>query len=172
MSESAMECEIGGLARDELVAHLVARGIQLNIHARTLLEHPCFAERTSRTSRTSRTVDIAQRTLLDLGLRDGGSLPQIIAAGWEHGLAPCPSVTGPYLRLAMQHQVQAPDSVLFAGRVPAGALNVISEPLSEDPEYPKGFYLRVVDGVSWLRGFRCDDEYRWPAESLVVLRRR
>lgn len=163
MSESAMECEIGGLTRDELTTRLTARGIQLNTYAQTLLDHPCFDER------DTQTVLVAQRTLADLGLRDGGSLPQIIAVARRHGLVPCPPDAGPYLRLTMQHQEQASGSVLSAGRVPDGALNVISEPLSEDPEYPKGFYLRVVDGVSWLRGFRCDDEYLWPAESLVAL---
>lgn len=82
----------------------------------------------------------------------------------------CPPATGPYLRLAVTSQSQAPDSVLSAGRAPSGALHVLSAPLSEDHEYPKGFYLRVVDGVSWLRGYRCDDEYRLPPEAAMVLR--
>jgi hypothetical protein len=30
----------------------------------------------------------------------------------------------------------------------------------------------VVEGTTWLRGFRCDDEYVWPADSVLALRRR
>ncbi|MDT0189335.1 hypothetical protein HF984_04290 [Rothia terrae] len=37
--------------------------------------------------------------------------------------------------------------------------------LSDDDEFPKGFYLRVVDDVPWLRGYRCDDLYMHPLES-------
>jgi hypothetical protein len=59
--------------------------------------------------------------------------------------------------LAMIGQSNAPD--LSAGRAPTGAIHVASEPLSRDVEYPKGFYLRIVDGQAWLRGYRCDDTY-------------
>ncbi len=68
----------------------------------------------------------------------------------------CPPATAPCLRLAMTSQPSAPDSVLSAS-------------LSEDDEHPKGCYLRVVDGVPWLWGFRCDDEHRWPPGATVVL---
>ncbi|MGO1200370.1 MAG: hypothetical protein ACTMKY_10790 [Dermabacteraceae bacterium] len=74
------------------------------------------------------------------------------------------------MRLALTSQTAAPDSVLSAGRAPRGALHVLSAPLSEDHEYPKGFYLRRVDGVSWLRGYCCDDEYCLPPEAEMVLR--
>lgn len=56
-----------------------------------------------------------------------------------------------------------------AGRAPSGALHIASEPLSDDEAYPKGFYLRVVDGETWLRGFRCDDTYEWGPEQLLAL---
>lgn len=139
--------------------------MQLNENARTLLEHPCFARR------GVETVEVLQRTPAQLGLPGGGTLPEILAAARAEGASPCPPDAGPYLRLVLTDQEQAPDSVLSAGRAPAGALHVLSEPLSEDHEYPKGFYLRVVDGVQWLRGYRCDDEYVWPADSELLLRR-
>lgn len=100
----------------------------------------------------------------------GGTLPQITAAAREQGLAPLPPDTGPYLRLAITDQEQAPDSILSAGRAPTGAVHVLTTPLSADQEYPRGFYLRVVDGITWLRGFRCDDEYVWPADAVLALR--
>jgi len=60
--------------------------------------------------------------------------------------------------------------VLSAGRSPAGALKVASAPLSDDVAFPKGFYLRVVDGTLWLRGFRCDDEYRFTPDDTFAFR--
>lgn len=114
-------------------------------------------------------MTVTQRSVADLGLPDGCTLPQILAAAKERGFLPCPPDMGPYLRLALMEQEQAPDSVLSAGRVPTGALHVLSEPLSEDYRYPKGFYLRVVDGARWLRGYWCDDDYVWPPESQVAL---
>ncbi|MHA7281768.1 hypothetical protein [Arthrobacter sp. TMS2-4] len=48
------------------------------------------------------------------------------------------------------------------------AIHIASEPVSEDVEYPKGFYLRIVDGQSWLRGYRCDATYVWSPEQRVA----
>lgn len=150
--------EVGGLSRSDLVAALREHGVQLNAHAETLLEHAAFDELVPATLR------IVDRSVEDLGLSAGGSLEQVFSAARTQGLELCPATTGPYLRLALMEQSNAPDSVLSAGRAPAGALHVAAEPLSEDDEYPKGFYLRVVDGVVWLRGYRCDDTYVYPSD--------
>ena len=155
---------VGGASREELHARLAELGIQLNDGARTLLEDSCFD------TRAPETLEVVQRSLHQLGLASGGTLPQITAAAREQGLVPLPPDTGPYLRLAITDQEQAPDSILSAGRAPTGAVHVLTEPLSADHDYTKGFYLRVVDGVTWLRGFRCDDEYVWPADAVLALR--
>lgn len=164
MTDPALQLLVGGLSRDELRQRLEASAIQLNAHAETLLEHSCFDER------APEVVTVTQRRVDDLSLPEGGTLPAVIAAALRQDLQLCPPETGPYLRLAMTSQPKAPDSVLSAGRVPTGALHVVSAPLSAYHEFPKGFYLRAVDGVSWLRGFRCDDEYVWPPESVIALR--
>ncbi|AXK46302.1 hypothetical protein [Brachybacterium saurashtrense] len=160
---STMTLAVGGLAHDPLQAELAAAGVALNAHARTLLADPRVD------GREPVAVTLARRTVAALGLPQGGTLPQLLEAAGRCGLRPCPPSTGPYLRLALTTQEDAPDSVLSAGKVPSGALHVLSSPLVEDHDYPKGFYLRVVDGVPWLRGFRCDDEYCWPPESELVL---
>lgn len=164
MTDPALQLLVGGLSREELRGRLEASAVQLNAHAEALLVHPCFDER------APESVTVIQRRVADLGRPEGGTLPAVIAAALRHDLRLCPPETGPYLRLAMTSQSQAPDSVLSAGRIPTGALHVVSAPLSEDVEFPKGFYLRVVDGVAWLRGFRCDDDYVWPPESVIALR--
>lgn len=163
MTDRELALTIGALSREELKGRLTAAGIQLNPLAQTLLQHDCFEER------EARTVVVAQRSVSELGLQTGGVQSQVLDAVQHQGFQLCPPELGPYLRLAMGEQEQAPDSVLSAGRIPTGALHIASAPLSEDDEYPKGFYLRVVDGVPWLRGFRCDGEYLWPPETQLAV---
>lgn len=153
---------VGGQSRAGIVRALRDAGVRLNVHAETLLAHPAFDEPESRRMR------IVERTVEQLGLVAGAVQSEVFAAARSQGLELCPLVTGPYLRLAMSDQANAPDSVLSAGRAPTGAVHIASEPVSEDVEYPKGFYLRVVDGQVWLRGYRCDDTYVWgPGQRLA-----
>ena len=160
-----LEVTVGGLSRDELLAALDAAGIRLNTFAETLLAGPIFATRSS-----SRRVRLAERSPSDLGLPDGGSLSQIHRAARNHGLLPCPLETAPYLRLALTEQDPAPDSLMSTGRAPAGSLTVASPVDGVDDDKPKGFYLRVVDGQPWLRGFRCDDAHVWSPGDRFVFR--
>ena len=155
--ETILRLSVGGSTRADLRAALESHGVLLNEHASTLLAHEAFDRR------DPVRLSIVERDVGELGLPEGGTLPEVFAAARDGGLALCPPDTGPYLRLAMRSQPNAPDSILSAGRSPAGALKVASAPLGEDVEYPKGFYLRVVDGRQWLRGYRCDYEYRFSA---------
>lgn len=137
---------------------LRTRNVLLNAHAETLLDHEVFDQR------DREEISVIQRGVGDLGLSTGATLLEVFAAARGQGFALCPPDAGPYLRLAMVSQANAPDSVLSAGRSPAGAVKVASAPLSDDVAFPKGFYLRVVDGQQWLRGFRCDGEYEFAPE--------
>lgn len=149
---------VGGQPRAEVMQLLHSADVSLNIHAETLLAHPAFD------APEGRSLRIVERTVAELGFEHGAIQSRVFIAARNQGLELCPLVTGPFLRLAMMGQTNAPDSVLSAGRAPSGAIHVASEPLSEDVEYPKGFYLRVVDGRPWLRGYRCDDTYVWAPE--------
>lgn len=153
---------VGGLPRAELLAMLSDTGVRLNAHAETLLAHPAFDDPVARDLR------FVKRTVEQLGLPDGDVQTEVFAAAGRQGLALAPLVAGPYLRLALRDQGDAPDSVLSAGRAPTGAIHVASEPVSEDVDHPKGFYLRVVDGQTWLRGYRCDDTYLWGPEQRLA----
>ena len=153
-----LDVTVGGLSRSQLTSALRERGILLNAHAETLLEHDVFD------SSVAQTLTVTERTVAELGFTDGASLSQIFEAALQQKLLMCPAETGPYLRLALVEQPGSTDSVMSAGRAPEGSLTVASAPLSDDDEYPKGFYLRVVDGQPWLRGYRCDDEHIWSAE--------
>ena len=153
---------VGSHSRAELTQLLRTADVMLNVHAETLLAHPAFD------APTARSVRIVERTVGELGFERGAIQSRVFTAARNQGLELCPVVTGPYLRLAITEQPNAPDSVLSAGRAPTGAIHVASEPLSKDVEYPKGFYLRVVDGRMWLRGYRCDDTYVWAPEQRLA----
>lgn len=159
-----LEMEVGGLSRSQLVDKLRTNGVSLNTHAKALITQPIFDE----PSRES--VCIVDLTVAELGLADGATLPQIFAAAEEHGLGLCPARTGPYLRLAWPSQNNSSNSVMSAGHSPNGALNVASPVLSDNIEVPKGFYLRVVDGRPWLRGYRCDDVYVFSPDARFAFR--
>jgi len=150
---TAWSIEVGGLSRGDLIDRLDAHGIHRNPFAETLLADSVLD------NTPHETVAIVEISVADLGFPDGATLPHVFAGAARRGLELCPPVTAPYLRLATLDQATAPDSVLSTGRAPTGSLQVASPVLRADHDYPKGFYLRVIDGVPWLRGYRCDDEY-------------
>lgn len=150
---------VGELTRQRLVAALDAAGVHRNAAAQTLLEHPVFD------AQHVESLALVERSVQDLGFAEGAPLSAILAAAGESGLAPCPAITGPYLRLAVTDQASAPDAVLSNGRAPSGSVTVASVPLDDTDELPKGFYLRVIDGVPWLRGYHATDAHIWsPAD--------
>lgn len=164
LNAEPLAVHVGGLPRADLRAALAEAGVQLNASADTLLDDPAFD------GEDVETIEIVQCTVGDLGLTDGPSLSLILATARRQGLMPCPPTAGPYVRLAMRDQATAPDSVLSNGRAPAGAVTIASEPLRDDDDYPKGFYLRVVDGQPWLRGYRCSDDHPWSADDWFAFR--
>jgi hypothetical protein len=165
-SAQPLSLRVGGLARPDLKKALALAGVQLNAHAETLLEDAVF-DRTE-----GETIEIVQCTVSELGLTSGGSLPRILVTARGHGLLPCPPVAGPYLRLAMPDQTAAQDSVMSSGRAPTGAVTIASAPLRVGGDYPRGFYLRVVDGQLWLRGYRCSDDHSWSPDDRFAFRLR
>jgi hypothetical protein len=156
---------VGGLSRADLRSALAAAGVRLNQSAETLLDDPLFD---GVEAGNVQTLAIVVHTVGQLGLADGTTLPLILAAARERRLTVCPPFTGPYLRLAVPDQPSAPDSVMSSGRPPSGAVHVASERLRDEDDYPRGFYLRVVDGTSWLRGYRCSDDAPWSSGDLFA----
>ncbi|MGO4191452.1 hypothetical protein AB4Y67_07260 [Arthrobacter sp. YAF17] len=162
MRVERLEVSVGGLSRRQLMTSLTSRGILVNGNAETLLEDVAFRDR------SPRPVVVTERTVAELGLPGGATLPQIFEVAQQQGLLLCPVDTGPYLRLGLNGQMESRDSVMSSGRAPDGGLTVAAEVLSHDDEYPKGFYLRVVDGQAWLRGYRCDDEHMWSPDDRFI----
>ena len=96
-------------------------------------------------------------------------MTDICAAARQHGLAVCPLELGPHLRLALLDQEEgALGRAQTEHRAPPGSLTVVSHPLSDDDETPKGFYLRRIEGELWLRGYRSWAGHIWQPEDVLV----
>lgn len=154
---------INTLTLPQLQAELATHNVGLNAHAQQLLTRTVLHAADARPL----TLHLQVRTVADLRLTQAATLPTIFAAATAQELALCPQVTVAYLRLAYLQQ-PASDAPVHAGRAPLGALTVASAPLSPDDEFPKGFYLRMIDGQPWLRGYRCDDTYVWHDDDVFV----
>jgi hypothetical protein len=109
---------VGGMTRAELLDALAGAGVRLNEHAQTLLEGPAFEPS------SADALEVAVRSVGELGLADGSVFADILDAAGGHGLAPCPPDTGPYLRLMVDDQASAPDH--FASHASWGLARAIT----------------------------------------------
>lgn len=162
MSIPVKKVAIGGLTKPALLQELADHDVLLNP-----LGEKLFADEDFQLSTTSQTVNIVEITVAELGLSSGGRLSQIFKQGEKAGFVPCPTELGPYLRLAYLEQPE----VTATGKqhkAPEGSLTIISPIIKESDEFPKGFYLRNIDGQLWLRGYICDDLHQWnPTDRLI-----
>lgn len=155
---------IGGSSREELREKLLQQGVGLNEYAELLLASEDLV-----LTAEPQSIRVVMRTPQMLGLADGGTMPQILARAREQGLMPCPHEVGPYLRLQYRDQPEGfLNQPVREKRAPFGALTIASEKLREDPDFPRGIYLRCIEGTLWLRGYRADDEHQYDAEDAFV----
>lgn len=156
------EVLVGGVALEALRAQLQAGGIALNALAQVILARPEFT--VAATRRRVVTVELTAFELLD----GGGTTAQLDAAAASRGLAPGPVELAVHLRL----QTRDPDEVVAPagaeGGAPPGALMVAAPPLPTDDGRLLGFYLRRIDGVDWLRGYRAPPDHVWRAADRFV----
>lgn len=107
-----------------------------------------------------------------LGHADGATFDTLARSAARRGLVPGPLVLAPWLRLQWLAQPEVPAADPPARhRAPPGAVTVASEPPPDEPDLPWGFYLRCIDGVPWLRGYRCWSGHVWAAQDVLVFQR-
>ncbi|MCY0910039.1 MAG: hypothetical protein OWR62_16825, partial [Sulfobacillus thermotolerans] len=149
--------EVGGLTKSQLMQKLQQQSILMNESAERL-----FADDKFTTSDTKYTVQTVELTVCDLSFPDGAITGEIFNRATELGLKLCPLELGPHLRLAYLDQ---PEGYLVNSskqhQAPSGSITIASEILTEDHDFPKGFYLRRINGVLWLRGYRADHLHVW-----------
>lgn len=146
---------IRGLDRVGVIAALDAKGVQRNTHAETLLASLDFD------ALPVGVLTVTERTVADLGFDDGATLSQILAAAQEQRLQPAQIEAAPFIALVIEQPFEATGSIESTGSAPVGSLTIAAHPPTSDPAFPTGYYLRALDGVRWLRGYRCDADYRF-----------
>jgi hypothetical protein len=156
--------EIGGLTKTQLIEKLQQSFILMNEYGERL-----FADDRFTTSEIKYTLQTVELTVGDLGFPDGATTTLIFTKARELGLELCPLELGPYLRLEYLDQTEgySGDS-LQRHQAPSGSITIASEILTEDDDFPKGFYLRKINGVLWLRGYRADHLHVWNSHDQFV----
>ena len=157
------EIEIGGLTKEALLKRLAAHNIQINPLGEKLLQSELL-----QISEMKKTVTLTKLTLHELGLPTGKTgLLDIIGKAYEVGLEACLPEVALFLRLASFNDTQS-YGFEKKSRTPHGSVTVVSEILDEDPDFPKGFYLRKVDENYWLRGYTCDYEHQFSLDETFI----
>ena len=137
------QLSIGGISKAELLRLLKDQDISINPLGNKLLQSNLFTIKNQ-----PQTMTLAFMTLKELGFIE----------------------TGPFLRLAYSKDKNS-QGMEKQFRTPDGAVTVLSVPLSKDHDFPKGFYLRKVDGTYWLRGYTCDDQHRFDVTERFVFQK-
>jgi hypothetical protein len=158
---------IGGVPKEELLARLQNAGVRFNEAALAL-----FADDRFTTASSGSTVDVVEVSAAGLGLTEGATFAGLVEAAAERGLSLCPLELGPWLRLQFLDQPEGfTGHPAAANCAPPGSVPVASAPLAANDETPKGFYLRRIEGVPWLRGYRASPDYKYqPHDVFVFLR--
>ena len=158
------EVRVGGVQKLELLQRLRVSGVHLNRAAEMLFEDDRFVLLEQR-----QLVEIATLSVAELGFQDGATYGQLAARALESGLAECPVELGPHLRLQYLDQPEgSAGQPATQHRAPPGAITIASPALDEQEETPKGFYLRRIDGVLWLRGYWSWPGHVWSPDDLLV----
>jgi hypothetical protein len=155
---------IGGLTKSELIRELKRNSIAMNAHAERL-----FADDRFTTAETRYSVTTVELSVRNLGFPRGATIAEIYQRAGALGLGLCPLELGPHLRLQYLDQPEGHrGKPSTQHQAPYGSITVASEKLTEDDDFPKGFYLRQIEGVLWLRGYSSGPEHVWEPDDHFV----
>lgn len=149
--------EVGGLTKSQLIQKLQHYSILINEYGERLLTDNKFT-----TSDTKYSLQTVELTVSNLGFPNGANTTQIFKRASNLGLELCPLELGAHLRLEYLDQPEGfSDNPLQRHQAPSGSITIASEILTEDDDYPKGFYLRRINGILWLRGYLANHLHVW-----------
>lgn len=154
---------IGGVTKESLFQRLNEHDIMINPLGEKLLRSELFQVSTER-----QHILLTEISLNELGFKDGANLLEIIKAAHKIGLTVCPVDVALFLRLDYKQKNTYGMEKKF--KTPEGAVTVISEILNEEATFPKGFYLRKIEGQLWLRGYLCDYEHIFEADETFIFK--
>ena len=157
------ELEYGGNTKEELLGILTKSGISLNEYAHALFSSDLF-----KIALTKQHASVIELAIQDLGIEKEATLGTIFEKAKAFSLSLCPLEIGPYLRLRYIDQKE--EKEVGKNKAPKGSITVISKPLEPDNDtFPKGFYIRKIDGILWLRGYSCSMDYVWDVKDRIAL---
>ncbi|WP_322904780.1 helicase [Paenibacillus campi] len=154
---------IGGLSKSELIAKLQHCAIHTNAYGAILLHDDRFI-----VSAHVYTLQTVELTVAHLGFPDGATMELIFQRAKQLGLQLCPLELAPYWRLLYLDQPEDTHQDVRRNQAPSNSVTVASEPLSEDDTFPKGFYLRRMNGELWLRAYCADHLHCWSAWDRLI----
>ena len=158
---------VGGMDKRELLQALRDQKVQLNQAGKALFEDRRFT-----TLSQKKVIEIACLSVADLGFVEGATYQQLTARALESGLVECPLELGPHLRLQFPDQPEgSAGRPATQHRAPPGSITIASSPIDDCDDTPKGFYLRRIDGVLWLRGYWSWPGHIWSPEDVLVFSR-
>jgi hypothetical protein len=155
---------VGARSPFELLEDLKGQGVEINEFGLRLLSSRSF-----KVSETRRPLVTVELTVHNIGFPQGARISEIYERVPTLGLSLCPIELGPHLRLQVLDQPEG-----FWGKpgsrhkAPPGSITIASEPLEEDDDFPKGFYLRRIKDVLWLRGYQSGPEHVWDPEDHFI----
>lgn len=159
-----IEVEVGGMTKDELIKELNHHSIQRNPYAEQIFSSDYFT-----VSPSKQLLHIVKITVKELGFQNGATLLELYDKARSQGLDLCPLELGPFLRLQYLHQKEG-----FLGhpqtkhQAPSGSLTIASNIIIDAEDFPKGFYLRKIEGNLCLRGYCCSYDYVWDKDDCFV----
>ncbi|PYZ97011.1 helicase [Alteribacter lacisalsi] len=149
--------ELGGLSKHQLLQRLRERAIFINEYGEMLITDEKFT-----TSETKYCIETVEISVGSLGFPNGANTAEIFERAKVLGLYLCPLELGPYLRLEYIEQPEGNTGTSSQqNQAPRGAITVATETLYDDDDFPKGLYLRRINGDLWLRGYIADDLHIW-----------
>jgi hypothetical protein len=158
---------IGGVSKRDLLLALREHDVQLNRAAEALFEDRRFVP-----LGRARMVEVMALSVADLGFGEGAPYARLTARALASGFVECPLELGPHLRLQLLDQAEGSSGAPATDhRAPPGSITVASVPLDGSEATPKGFYLRRVDGVLWLRGYWSHPDHVWRPEDVLAYAR-
>ncbi len=155
---------LGGIKKSELIEELTKNSILMNVSAERLFASDFFIA-----SETRYTVATIELTVNNLGFPQGATIAEIYARAEQLGLHLCPLELGPHLRLQYPDQPEGYwGKPIRKHQAPYGSITIASKILTEDDDFPKGFYLRRIQGVLWLRGYRSWPGHVWESDDHFI----
>ena len=149
--------EYGGFSKVVLLEKLRAGGMMLNEFAEIIFSSEFF-----QTSNKEKSIEIIEISIKELGFPKGATMLEIKNTLKKLGLSECPLELAAYLRLLLTDQREIKVINQEKNKNPPGSLTVFSKPIIDDEDFPKGFYLRKINGELWIRGYKCSmNDYVW-----------